>query len=189
MAAFFVQSEHGFEDGLFQVFDGLEEVVVNGRSFEVSPKPFDEIQVRGVAGVPDHVQPLAVLSEVSLDRLRVMDRTVVEEQPDLLSVAVQVVHQPRQEFQKLGATLLRRDEDRGLARQRVQRAEDRHSAILAGGGDNDPLARQRPAARQAGIQMEFGLVEIEKREVAAAGNRFFKPRLRCRLARATSAGS
>jgi len=174
----FVPIETGdrVHDGVLQVFDGSEVVIVDRGAFQVAPKAFDQVEIRGVGGVPYDRETVPVFGDVGFDRSGVVDGTVVQEQVEVIAVRIDVVQQPLKEFQKLGAAFALRDQGSNFAGHGIQSSEDRHTAILTGRGNDDALAPLRPAAGKAGIQMKLGFVDIRESTTTGAGFRFFKAR-------------
>ena len=81
-----VECIHGFHDRVLQVFNGFEVVVVNGGVLQMSPESLDQVEVRRVGGVPDDAQAMCVRFHKRFNGLGVMDRTVVEEQIEMLPI-------------------------------------------------------------------------------------------------------
>ena len=174
MVHVFVETVDGLEDGVLQVFDGLEIVIVNRRSFEVPPESFDEVEIRRIGGVPNDGETRSMFGDERLDRPGMMNRTVVQEQVQVIGIGVDVVQQPPQEVQKLGASFALSDQGADFAGHGIQRTEDRHPAILARRRDDLALTPLRPAAGQTGVQMELGFIDIRESTTTGAGFRFFK---------------
>ena len=169
-----VETVDGLDDGTLQVLDGLEITIVNRGAFEVAPESFDEVEIRRIGGVPNDGETMSILGHERLDRLGVMDRTVVQEQVKVIEVGIDIIQQPPKEFQEFGASFALGDQGGDFASHRIQRSEDRHAAILARRRDHHALTPLRPAARQTGVQMELGFIDIRESTMTGAGFRFFK---------------
>ena len=184
-----VELSDRLHDGLLQVLNCLEVVVMDCRAFQVTPESLDQVQIGCIRGVPDNRQTVPMVVHVLPHGLGMVDGAVVQEEVDVLSIGVEILEQPLQEVQELAAALLGRDHRRDLSGHGIQSAKDRHAAVLPGGWDNYSLATRRPAAGEAGVEVELGLVTVEKRQITSTGSGFFNARAFCRLARATCLGS
>lgn len=184
-----VEGVDGFDDGILQVFDSFEVVVVDGRVFEMAPETLDQVEIRSIRSVPDDRESIPVGLEERLHGLGVMDGTVVQEEVNVFPIGIDVLQKPVQEIEELGTAFPVGDQRGHFAGHRVQRTEDRHATVLACRRDLHPLATLVPAARQAGIQVELGFVDIRESTTTGAGLRFFKADFFWRLARATALGS
>ena len=172
----FVETVDGLHDGVLQVFDGFEIVIVNRGALEVAPESFDEVEIRRIGGVPNDGETMSILGDERLDRPGVMDRTVIQEQVEVSVVGVDVVQQPSKELQEFGASFALSDHGRNFAGHGIQRSEDRHPAVLTSRGDDHALAPLGPTAGQAWVQMELGFIDIRESTTTGAGFRFFKAR-------------
>lgn len=105
-----VETVDGLHDGTLQVLDGLEIIIVNRGALEVAPESFDEVEIRRIGGVPNDGETMSMLGDERLDRSGMMNRTVVQEQVQVIGVGVDVVQQPPQELQKLGASFALSDQ-------------------------------------------------------------------------------
>ena len=72
-----IQRLDSLHNCLLQILYGFKIVVVYGRAFQMSPEPFNKIQVGGIRSVPNYRQPALVAINVLPNSLRVMNRTIV----------------------------------------------------------------------------------------------------------------
>jgi len=63
-----VETVDGFHDGILQVFDGLEIIIVNRGTLEVAPESFDEVEIRRISCVPNDGETMSILGDERLDR-------------------------------------------------------------------------------------------------------------------------
>ena len=172
----FVETVDGLHDGIFQVFNGFEIVIVNRGALEVSPESFDEVEIRRIGGVPNDGETMSILGDERLDRPGVMDRTVIQEQVEVSVVGVDIVQQPSKEVQEFRTSFALSDHGRNFTGHGIQRSEDRHPAVLTSRGYDHALAPLAPAAGQARVQMELGFIDIRESTTTGAGFGFFKAR-------------
>ena len=170
-----VQVTHRVAGSLLYRRFGLEVVVVDGLFLEVFPVALDEVQFRGVGGVPDHSQLAPVVSQEALNVLGVMNRAVVQEEENVApSMSAQ------QQFQvcpKRHTVFRRCGVCQQVPGQGVKGAEHGQALILSCGRNERLPPPTRPHAAQAGIEMEFALVLEEKHVAVWMAPTFFRPRL------------
>lgn len=104
-------------------------------------------------------------------------------------IGINLVDQPIEKLEKLTTAFVVGHHGVHFTAQRIERPEHRHTPVLSGRGHDYTLATRRPAAAEAGVEMEFRFVTVEKRDSIFTGSGFFKALRFCRLARATSLGS
>ena len=181
-----IQGVNRSHNSVLQILDRFKVVVVNSRTFKMAPKPFNEIQIGSIRRIPDDRQMMALGRQICLDGFRMVDRAVVEEQIDMVTVGINVFGQPLQERQELNTAFSVRDQSGHLARDRIQSPKHRNTTVLSGRGYKHASTARAPATRKPRIQVELGFVTVEKRQTTSTGSGFFKARDFCRLARATS---
>ena len=126
-----VETVDGFHDGDLRIFAALEIVVVNRGSFEVIPESLNQIQVRRTGGVPNDGETMSMFGDERIDRSRVVDRAVVQEQVQVIVVGADVLQQPPKERRELSASFT-------LSDQRTT------SPVIASSAPNTGTRRFRP---------------------------------------------
>ena len=142
-----IQRPNSLHNRLLQILYSLKIVVVYGRAFQMPPKSLDEIQVGSIRGIPDYRQSTLMTVDVFPHSLRVMDRTIVQEQVYVFTVTIDVFNKPMQKIEKLGAAFLFGDQCRKLSGHRIQGAKNRHLAIDSGRWNYYSPTTCRPASR------------------------------------------
>jgi len=104
-------------------------------------------------------------------------------------IRINLVDQPIEKLEKLTTAFLVGHQGADFTGRCIERPEHRHAPILAGRRHDYTLATRRPAAAQAGVEMEFRFVTVEKRSRIFTGSGFFNALRFCRLARAIAWGS
>lgn len=167
--------------------DRLEQVVVDGSGLQMAPVTLDQVELGAVGGVPDQGDPVRAVGQETLHLLRVVDRTVVQEQEDVTARIPAKQH--LEESDEVSAAFALGDEDVQPTGPGVQTAEDGDPLVLPRRVDDRLFAAQRPDPGQAGIEMEFAFVLIDEGVSVRSDGTFFIAALRARRARLTSAGS
>ena len=79
-----IQEIDRIQDGLLQVVNGFEVVVVDGGTLEVTPEAFDQVEVWAIRCVPEDRQVVAMGLHVFSHGLGVMNRAIVQKQIDMI---------------------------------------------------------------------------------------------------------
>jgi hypothetical protein len=149
-------------DGSFQRLHVPVEVVVQCRSLEVAPEPFDQVQFGAIPGQPYNKDVVRVILKQLPDRLRAVIRGVVEHQ-DQSSLGIGF-HQLEKEFGELLRVLLGMNHVVRLPATVVQRTIDAHTLVASCRRDHRPDTAKRPDLRQGRVEMNLTLIEVEQVE-------------------------
>ena len=172
-----VESGDAAPAGRYQIIDVLAQYIGQHGTFQVSPKPFNQVQARAVWRQPEHGDLIRVSLQPGLDRLGMMKPTVVADQTNL--TARVGGHQCDQKCQEFCAALFVGHRVGDLARGEIHSAVDDFLLILARSGDFGLCPDRRPHPGQDGMTMDFDLVLKDQRFGGIGFQRFFFKRTSC----------
>jgi len=147
-------------DGAFERLDVSEEVVVQCRALEVTPQPFDEVELWTVAGQPNQEDMVRVLFEQGQDLPSAVVAGVVDYEHDP-SFRMGFEQLPEKLVKLLGI-LLRVDHVMRLACPIVERTVDAESLINTSRRDHRPISAHRPDLGQGRVEVNLTLIEVEQ---------------------------
>src|SRR5439155_4844136 len=155
-----IEIREGVDDRALQRFHAAEEVVVERRALQVTPQPFDQIELGAVAGQPDYQYMVGVVLQQRQDGTRAVIAGVVDDQYEL-ALAVELQQLPQEVLELLrvfpGVHQVVR-----LPGAVVHRAVDAQPLVDSGGGDDWPDSAQRPDLGQGRVEMNLTFVEVEQ---------------------------
>lgn len=156
----------GSDDCLFEVLYAAEEVVVEGALLEVSPQPFDGIQLRAILGKPDYQDVVFVLGQQIERGSGPMIGSMVQNQHHgALSLGLQKL---AEELVELSSVLLGMDEIMHLPATVVECPIDAKPLVGTGSRHLGAAAAEAPDLGQGGVEINLTLVE-EKQVKAVFG--------------------
>ena len=167
-------------EGRHQIIHRLKEYVGQDRPLEMSPQAFDQIQTRAVRWQPEYFDAIPMGFQPRVNRLGVMEPSVVADQTDFASGIG--VHQRDQEDEELRSTLLVRYGIGDPPAGEVHAAVNDLLFVLARRGNLrlDPDGRSQAGERR--MTMNLDLVLEDQGFGRVVFQRFFFRRASCFLA-------
>ena len=175
-----IDSRHTATEGGHQVLDVGEQHVGQHGSFQMAPQSLDQVQTRTVGRQPEDYEAMPVGLQPCLDRLRVMEPTVVADQSNLATGVGG--HQSDQEAQELASALFVGHGVRHPSGGEIDASVHDLLFVLPWGGDFGLSAHGGPHPGERGMTMNLDLILEQQgfRRVATQG--FFFKRTSCFLA-------
>ena len=156
MVSMTVNTTDAASEGGNQVIHCVKQDVCQYRSLNVTPQPFDQIQVRTVRRQPENLQSVAVVGQECFDRFAVVKTSIVAHQTNLATAIG--LQQDGKKSNKVPTALGIGHRMDNAATSVIYPAIDDLFGILTRGRDFGLLAFGEPHAIQGRMAMQFGFI-------------------------------